>query len=96
MQQFKPNIRFLVLVSVFLLGYTQLPTTVYCQSGNDFKWPNGARAALCLSYDDGLPSHISTVLPILKRYHFKATFYPILTSGSIKLEMEKWKSLVKG
>jgi len=95
MRQIKPNIRFLVLVSVFLLSYTQLLTTVYCQSRNDFKWPNGAKAAFCLTYDDGLPSHISTVVPILKRYHFKATFYPILTSSSIKLEMEKWKSLVK-
>jgi peptidoglycan/xylan/chitin deacetylase (PgdA/CDA1 family) len=95
MRQIKPNIRFLVLVSVFLLSYTQLLTTVYCQSRNDFKWPNGAKAALCLTYDDGLSSHISTVVPILKRYRFKATFYPTLASSSIKLEMEKWKSLVK-
>ena len=89
MRQIKPNIRFLVLVSVFLLSYTQLPTTVYCQSRNDFKWPNGAKAAFCLTYDDGLSSHISTVVPILMKYHFKATFYPTLASSSIKLEMEK-------
>src|SRR4030095_4096577 len=95
MRQIKPNIRFLVLVSVFLLSYTRLQTTVYCQSRNDFKWPNGAKAAFCLTYDDALKSHISTVVPILKRYHFKATFYPTLASSSIKLEMEKWKSLVK-
>lgn len=95
MRQIKPNIRFLVLVSVFLLSYTQLLTTVYCQSRNDFKWPNRAKAAFCLTYDDGLSSHISTVLPMLKRYRFKATFYPTLASSSIKLEMEKWKSLVK-
>ena len=95
MQQIKSNIRFLVLVSVFLLSFTQLVTTVYCQSRNDFKWPNGAKAAFCLTYDDGLSSHINTVQPILKRYQFKATFYPTLASSSIKQEMEKWKSLVK-
>jgi peptidoglycan-N-acetylglucosamine deacetylase len=95
MRQIKTNIRFLIFVSIFFLSYTQLVTTVYCQSRNDFKWPNGAKAAFCLTYDDALPSHISTVVPLLKRYHFKATFYPILTSSSIKLEMEKWKSLVK-
>lgn len=95
MRQIKPNIRFLVLVSVFLLSNTQLVTTVYCQPGNDFKWPNGAKAAFCLTYDDGLSSHIGTVVPLLKKYHFKATFYPTLASSSIKLEMEKWKSLVK-
>jgi hypothetical protein len=32
---------------------------------------------------------------MLKKYRFKATFYPTLASSSIKLEMEKWKSLVK-
>ena len=95
MRQIKTNIRFLIFVSIFFLSYTQLVTTVYCQSRNDFKWPNGAKAAFCLTYDDALPSHISTVVPLLKKYHFKATFYPILTSSSIKLEMEKWKSLVK-
>ena len=95
MRQIKTNIRFLVLISVFLLSYTQLVTTVYCQSRNDFKWPNGAKAAFCLTYDDGFFSHINTVVPLLKKYHFKATFYPTLASSSIKLEMEKWKSLVK-
>ena len=95
MRQIKPNICFLVLVSVFLLSNTQLVTTVYCQSGNDFKWPNGAKAAFCLTYDDGFFSHINKVVPLLKKYHFKATFYPTLASSSIKLEMEKWKSLVK-
>lgn len=95
MRQIKTNIRFLIFVSVFVLSYTQLVTTVYCQSRNEFKWPNGARAAFCLTYDDALPSHMSTVLPMLKKYHFKATFYPVLTSSSIKFEMEKWKSLVK-
>ena len=95
MRQIKTNIRFLVLVSVFLMTFTQLVTTVYCQSRNDFKWPNGAKAAFCLTYDDGFFSHINKVVPLLKKYHFKATFYPTLASSSIKLEMEKWKSLVK-
>jgi len=95
MQQIKTNIRFLVLVSVFLLSFTQFLTTVYGQSKNDFKWPNGAKAAFCLTYDDGFFSHINKVVPLLKKYHFKATFYLTPVSGSINLEMEKWKSLAK-
>ena len=70
MRQIKPKIRFLVLVSVFLLSYTQLLTTVYCKSGNDFKWPNGARAALCLTYDDGLSSHIKYGCTHIKQISF--------------------------
>ena len=95
MRQIKINIRFLVLVSVFLLSFTQFLTTVYGQSGNDFKWPHGAKAAFCLTYDDGFFNHINKVVPLLKKYHFKATFYLTPLSGSINLEMEKWKSLAK-
>ena len=95
MQQIQTNIRFRVLVSVFLLSFTQFLTTVYGQSKNDFKWPNGAKAAFCLTYDDGFFSHINKVVPLLKKYHFKATFYLTPVSASINVEMEKWKSLVK-
>ena len=94
MRQIKTNNRLLVFVSVFLLCFTQV-TKVYCQSGNDFKWPNGAKAAFCLTYDDGFFSHINTVVPLLKKYHFKATFYLTPLSGSINQEMERWKSLAK-
>jgi|GEM_PF-2613849 len=58
-----------------------------------FQWPNGAQSALSLTYDDGLPSHINTVAPILKKYNFKATFYITMSSPSLYEEMSKWKSL---
>lgn len=57
-------------------------------------WPNGAKAAICLTYDDGLPSHINTVAPMLELYDFKGTFYPTLSSPSIKNDMEQWRDLV--
>ncbi|SMD34682.1 Peptidoglycan/xylan/chitin deacetylase, PgdA/CDA1 family [Reichenbachiella faecimaris] len=56
-------------------------------------WPNGAKAAICLTYDDGLPSHIYTAAPMLAQYNFKGTFFPTLSSPSIYDDMEKWKSL---
>ncbi|MEP2026074.1 MAG: polysaccharide deacetylase family protein [Reichenbachiella sp.] len=58
-------------------------------------WPNGAKAAICLTYDDGLPSHINTVALMLEQYNFKGTFYPTLSSPSLKNHMEKWKSLAQ-
>lgn len=64
-------------------------------SGDLFSWPNGAKAAVCLTYDDGLPSHIHTVGPMLKRYKFKATFYPTLAAPSIQEDMAKWRRLAK-
>lgn len=59
----------------------------------EFKWPNGAKAAICLTYDDGLPSHIHTVAPALKQYGLRATFYPTMASESIQEDMEKWRQL---
>jgi len=59
----------------------------------EFEWPNGAKSAISLTYDDGLPSHINTVAPMLKKYDFKATFYPTLASPSLYDEMDKWKNL---
>ncbi len=63
------------------------------QTKEGFEWPNGAKAAIALTYDDGLPSHINTVAPILEKYDFKATFYPTLSSPSLYDEMDKWKKL---
>jgi len=63
------------------------------QPKEEFKWPNGAKAAIALTYDDGLSSHINTVAPMLKQYKFKATFYPTVSSPSLTYEKDKWKKL---
>lgn len=60
-----------------------------------FAWPNGAKAAICLTYDDGLASHINTVGPALKKYGLSATFYPTMASPSIQTDMEAWRQLAK-
>ena len=81
--------------SWFVLWLMFLITAIaYPQKEDHFVWPNGAKAAVCLTYDDGLSSHVNTVGPILKKYNFKATFYPTLYSSSIAEEIEKWKALV--
>lgn len=58
-----------------------------------FAWSNGAKAAICLTYDDGLPSHIHTVGPALKKYDLRATFYPTMASESIQADMKQWRQL---
>lgn len=71
----------------------QITIISYAQSETEFLWPNGAIAAIALTYDDGLPSHIHTVAPMLGKYGFKATFYPTMSSSSLYEEMELWKNL---
>lgn len=41
----------------------------------DFKWPNGRRAAISLSYDDALPVHREETAPQLEAHGLRATFY---------------------
>jgi len=65
------------------------------QKETKFVWPNGAKAAICLTYDDGLPSHVNTVVPMLNKYNFKGTFYPTLASSSLYDQMSQWKALAK-
>jgi len=47
-------------------------------SNKRFNWPNGKKAALSLSYDDGFKSHYDFVAPLLAKSGIKATFYPIV------------------
>lgn len=38
-------------------------------------WPNGAKAAVVLTYDDGLDSQLDHAVPVLDAAGFKATFF---------------------
>ncbi|MES2201825.1 MAG: polysaccharide deacetylase family protein [candidate division FCPU426 bacterium] len=40
-----------------------------------FAWPQGARAALSLTYDDSLSSHLDTAIPQLRARGFAGTFF---------------------
>lgn len=46
-------------------------------SGQDGRitWPDGKKAAVCMSYDDGIISHLDNAIPDLNRAGFKGTFY---------------------
>ncbi len=40
-----------------------------------FPWPSGARAAVSLTYDDSLDSHLDTAIPQLRQRSMAATFF---------------------
>jgi peptidoglycan/xylan/chitin deacetylase (PgdA/CDA1 family) len=44
-------------------------------TGAAFTWPNNAVAAVTLTYDDGLDSHIATAAPVLEANGLKGTFF---------------------
>lgn len=57
-------------------------------------WPGGARAAVSLSYDDGLDSHITHAAPALSGRGFKGTFF--LTLENMQEHVADWRSVATG
>lgn len=51
-------------------------------------WPNGARAAVSLTYDDGYESQLGNVAPLLDELGLKATFF--LTINNITTRLNDW------
>jgi len=49
-------------------------------TGSGFRWPNGARAAVSLSFDDTRPSQLDMGLPVFDAHGVKATFYASIES----------------
>lgn len=56
-------------------GTTQDPGTGGSTSGGTSAWPEGATAAVTLSYDDGLDGQLKYALPALDARGLKATFF---------------------
>jgi peptidoglycan/xylan/chitin deacetylase (PgdA/CDA1 family) len=66
-----------------------LMATLHSQS---FQWPEGKRAAVSLSFDDGRVSQVDTGLALLKKANVKVTFY--VTPGAVEKRLDGWKQAV--
>ena len=56
-------------------------------------WPNGARGAVSLTYDDGLNSQLDNAVPELDRLGLKATFF--LTEANAHWRLPEWEALAR-
>jgi peptidoglycan/xylan/chitin deacetylase (PgdA/CDA1 family) len=56
-----------------------------------FAWPGGARAAVSLTYDDGLDSQIDNVAPALEAVGLKGTFF--LTRDNMEERAADWQAV---
>ena len=57
-----------------------------------FQWPDGKRAAVSLSFDDGRLSQIDAGLALLKKLGLKVTFF--VTPGAVQRRLDGWKQAV--
>ena len=53
-------------------------------------WPNGARAAVVLTYDDALESQLTNAIPALAAHGFKATFF---LSNVRQADIPRWRAV---
>lgn len=60
-----------------------------------FEWPGGARAAVVLSYDDGIDIDLDHVGPDLDAAGLKGTFFVTGDSSSVRSRLEAWRSLAR-
>ena len=64
-------------------------------ASQDFKWPNDAKAAVNLAYDDALNSQLDIAIPQLDKYNFKGSFYLILGAQSLVQRLEDWRAIAR-
>jgi peptidoglycan/xylan/chitin deacetylase (PgdA/CDA1 family) len=58
-------------------------------AGQAAEWPNGARAAIVLTYDDAIPSQLEHAIPALDAAGLKGTFF---LSNVRQVDVERWRS----
>jgi len=59
---------------------------------DNFRWPEGKRVAISLTFDDARLSQVDRGIPVLDEYGVKATFY--VSMGSLEKRLEGWKAAV--
>lgn len=65
---------------------------VLCAAPAAARWPNGARAAVALTYDDALTSQLDIAAPALDRAGLKGTFF----LSTVKREhVDRWRTLAR-
>ncbi len=59
-----------------------------------FAWPDGARAAVSLTYDDAIASQLDNAVPALARYGLHATFFLTGHADALRASPESYRALV--
>lgn len=76
------------MAAVWLIAFA---ATAASEQETGFQWPDGARAAVNLAYDDALDSQLDHAVPALDRHGFKGSFYMTLASDATRLRLDEWR-----
>ena len=78
----------LVLSSVSVVAQAQVKATVA-------RWPQDRAAAISLTFDDALATHLDVARPILKKHRLNGTFFVSTGLGVWEKRKEEWVQLAK-
>jgi len=78
---------------IFLLIPALLFSSFITNEKKTFHWKNGAKAAICLTYDDGMQTHIENAIPQLDELGMKGTFFINSVAGTASIIA--WKNAAK-
>lgn len=59
---------------------------------DNMAWPNGAKAAIALTYDDSLDSQLDYALPTLDKYDIKGTFFLTIEREGFFPRVGEWRA----
>jgi sialate O-acetylesterase len=59
------------------------------------RWPHDRLAAISLTFDDGINTHLDVVGPILKKHHLNGTFFVATRLGPWEKRKPEWKQLAQ-
>lgn len=76
----------------YILVCTVLLFCAATQAATAFRWPNGAKAAVSLAYDDTLASQLDVALVQLNQHQLKASFYLQLSSPLVGERLDEWRA----
>lgn len=62
---------------------------------SQFTWPAGAKAAICLTYDDALDCQLNYAIPELDSVGLKGTFFLTGNSSCLYRRMDEWRAAAK-
>ncbi|TQF73165.1 polysaccharide deacetylase family protein [Pseudoalteromonas luteoviolacea] len=84
-----------IVAAIFMtLSFASLSDTGESGRTNDkFSYPNNARNAISLSFDDARESQVDIAIPLLNKHGVKGTFY--VNPQFAKKRLEGWKKAVK-
>jgi len=83
----------IVLTCIVIQYFSSLCLLAQEEVKQKFPWPEGKKAAVCLTYDDGLDCHLDVAIPALDRHQLKGTFYCTGYSMSLFERVEDWREV---